>query len=112
MMERRHHGAGATIWGRLPHSIPHVTHSRPSASGLLHETLIVWTREFGRTPEDHAEDSRGRKHHHQVFTPWMVGGSFRLGGVYGASADGGDAVAGDRAHVHEGSSHDPASARA
>lgn len=69
--------------------------------GLLDETLVVWTTEFGRTPYNNAADSRGREHHHQVFSSWMAGGGVKPGIVYGESDDYGIAVAKDRVHVHD-----------
>ena len=69
--------------------------------GLLEDTLVVWTTEFGRTPYNNAADSKGREHHHQVFSSWMAGAGVKPGMVYGASDEHGIAVAENRVHVHD-----------
>ncbi len=69
--------------------------------GMLDDTLVVWTTEFGRTPYHEKADHPGREHHHQVFSSWMAGGGVKSGVVYGASDEHGIAVAEDRVHVHD-----------
>ncbi len=69
--------------------------------GLLNDTLVVWTTEFGRTPYHESADAKGREHHHQVFSSWMAGGGVKGGIVHGASDELGVAVAEDRVHVHD-----------
>ncbi len=51
--------------------------------GLLDETLIVWTGEFGRTP--FSQGSNGRDHNPFGFSVWMAGGGIKGGVVYGAT---------------------------
>ena len=51
--------------------------------GLLDETLIVWTGEFGRTP--FSQGSSGRDHNPFGFSIWMAGGGVRGGSIYGAT---------------------------
>ncbi|MDP7017403.1 MAG: DUF1501 domain-containing protein [Pirellulaceae bacterium] len=51
--------------------------------GLLDETLVVWSTEFGRTPE--VQNKTGRGHHAQGFTFWLAGGGSRGGFRYGAT---------------------------
>lgn len=51
--------------------------------GLLEETLVVWTGEFGRTP--YAEGQEGRDHNTKAFTLWMAGGGIKPGSKYGSS---------------------------
>ena len=51
--------------------------------GLLHDTLVVWGGEFGRSPE--AEAGKGRDHHNLGFTMWMAGGGIRGGQIVGAT---------------------------
>ncbi len=51
--------------------------------GLLDETLVVWTGEFGRTPRHNANG--GRDHWGSVFSLAMAGGGVRAGVVHGAS---------------------------
>ncbi len=69
--------------------------------GLLEDTLVVWTTEFGRTPFNATADHRGREHHHWVFSSWLAGAGVKAGTVYGASDDLGIRVATDRVHVHD-----------
>jgi uncharacterized protein (DUF1501 family) len=69
--------------------------------GLLNDTLVVWTTEFGRTPYHESADAKGREHHHQVFSSWMAGGGVKGGIVHGASDELGVAVADNRVHVHD-----------
>lgn len=62
-----------------------------SARGMLDETLIVWTGEFGRTPRvgqrnsDAGAGADGRDHWPGCFTSVLAGGGIRGGQVYGAS---------------------------
>ena len=69
--------------------------------GMLDETLVVWTTEFGRTPYHEKADHPGREHHHQVFSSWMAGGGVKAGITYGESDEHGIAVGKDRVHVHD-----------
>src|SRR5204862_5128497 len=52
--------------------------------GLLDDTLVVWTSEFGRTPFNNSADAKGREHHPWAFSSWLAGGGVRGGLVYGA----------------------------
>jgi hypothetical protein len=67
--------------------------------GMLDETLVVWTTEFGRTP--HTDGPTGRSHHPYVFSSWLAGGGIRGGMVYGASDDYGYEVADKPVHLHD-----------
>ena len=69
--------------------------------GMLDETLVVWTTEFGRTPYHEKADHAGREHHHQVFSSWLAGGGVKGGIVHGSSDEHDIAVAKDRVHVHD-----------
>jgi len=69
--------------------------------GMLDETLVVWTTEFGRTPYHEKADHPGREHHHQVFSSWLAGGGVKPGLTYGSSDEFGISVAEDRVHVHD-----------
>jgi len=51
--------------------------------GLLKDTLVVWTGEFGRTPKINAD--AGRDHWPQCYTALLAGGGMKKGFVYGAS---------------------------
>ena len=69
--------------------------------GMLEDTLVVWTTEFGRTPFNATADHKGREHHHWVFSSWLAGAGVKPGTVYGASDDYGINVAKDQVHVHD-----------
>jgi uncharacterized protein (DUF1501 family) len=53
------------------------------ARGLMEDTLVVWTTEFGRTP--FAQGSVGRDHNGGSFVSWMCGAGVKQGVAYGAS---------------------------
>ena len=69
--------------------------------GMLDDTLVVWTTEFGRTPFVEKADAKGREHHHWVYSSWLAGAGVNAGSVYGASDDYGINVAKDPVHVHD-----------
>ncbi len=69
--------------------------------GLLEDTLVVWTTEFGRTPYNAAPNAAGREHHHQCFSSWLAGGGVKAGIVHGSTDEYGIAVAEGRVHVHD-----------
>ena len=69
--------------------------------GMLEDTLVVWTSEFGRTPFNAAPGAKGREHHHWVFSSWMAGAGVKPGMTYGESDDHGIRVAKDPVHVHD-----------
>ncbi len=62
--------------------------------GLLDDTIILWTTEFGRMPC--SQGSKGRDHNPFVFTNWLCGGGIK-GGTYGESDEWGFKPA-DRVH--------------
>jgi hypothetical protein len=51
--------------------------------GMLEDTLILWTTEFGRMPS--TQGGKGRDHNPYVFTNWMCGGGVRGGVTVGES---------------------------
>lgn len=67
--------------------------------GLLDDTLVVWTSEFGRTPGQ--DGPRGRGHHPAVFSSWLAGAGIKGGIVHGASDDIGATAAVKPVHVHD-----------
>ena len=69
--------------------------------GLLEDTLVVWTTEFGRTPYHEKADHPGREHHHQVFSSWLAGAGVKSGLMYGSSDEYGIDVTENRVHVHD-----------
>ena len=53
------------------------------ARGLLEDTIVIWTTEFGRMPC--SQGSKGRDHNPFTFTSWVAGGGFKGGTSYGES---------------------------
>ena len=53
-------------------------------SGLLEDTLVLWTTEFGRMPT-HQAGTAGRDHNPDGFTCWMMGAGVKGGVSYGAT---------------------------
>jgi hypothetical protein len=51
--------------------------------GLLEDTIVLWTTEFGRMPC--SQGSKGRDHNPFAFTNWLAGGGVQGGVTYGAS---------------------------
>ena len=52
--------------------------------GLLDETLVLWTTEFGRMPT-HQDGTTGRDHNPDGFTCWMMGAGVKGGTTIGAT---------------------------
>jgi len=67
--------------------------------GLLDETLIVWTGEFGRTP--FAQGSNGRDHNPFGFTIWLAGGGVRGGVTYGKTDEFGYHAIENKLEIHD-----------
>jgi hypothetical protein len=51
--------------------------------GMLQDTIILWTTEFGRMPS--TQGSVGRDHNPYCFTNWLCGGGIRPGVTFGPS---------------------------
>ncbi len=51
--------------------------------GLLDDTIVLWTTEFGRMPS--SQGGKGRDHNPYCFTNWLCGGGIRGGVSYGPS---------------------------
>jgi hypothetical protein len=76
--------------------------------GLLEETLVIWTGEFGRSPYDQdislgkdAEDTFGRGHNPYGFTAWLAGGGIKGGLTHGATDEYGYRAVEGKVHVHD-----------
>jgi hypothetical protein len=73
--------------------------------GLLDETLVVWTGEFGRTPFREGRTAKaanlGRDHHPDAFTMFMAGAGLKRGLSYGGSDDLGFHAVENPVHVHD-----------
>lgn len=67
--------------------------------GLLDETLVVWSGEFGRMPT--SQNGTGRDHNPKGFCAWMAGGGIKGGYVHGTTDELGYAAADDKVHVHD-----------
>ncbi len=53
------------------------------ARGLLDDTIVLWTTEFGRMPC--GQGAKGRDHNPYAFTSWLAGGGVKGGVSYGES---------------------------
>jgi hypothetical protein len=51
--------------------------------GLLDDTIVLWTTEFGRMPC--SQGGKGRDHNPFAFTSWLAGGGVKSGVSHGAS---------------------------
>jgi hypothetical protein len=73
------------------HGIMGASMDRPAAAllrdlkarGLLEDTVVVWTTEFGRMPC--SQGGRGRDHNPSAFTSWLAGGGIKGGVSHGES---------------------------
>ena len=70
-----------------------------AARGLLDQTLIVWSGEFGRTPT--SQRAAGRDHNPNGFTMWMAGGGIVGGKIIGATDEIGLRAVEDKVHMHD-----------
>ena len=75
--------------------------------GLLEDTLVLWSGEFGRTPwsQDLSGsspiDKHGREHQPESFCAWMAGGGVRAGFTHGETDEMGYRVIRGKVHVHD-----------
>ena len=67
--------------------------------GLLEDTLVVWSGEFGRTPD--AQGGNGRDHNNKGFTSWMAGGGVKGGFGYGNTDEYGYEAIEGKCHIHD-----------
>lgn len=67
--------------------------------GMLDDTLVVWTTEFGRTPG--VDGTKGRGHHSACFSSWLAGAGVKGGLTYGSTDEIGSTVAENKVHVHD-----------
>jgi hypothetical protein len=105
-----HHG---DIRGALPKSAaksdqPCVALIRDLKSrGLLEDTLVIWSGEFGRTPwsQDLSGtapiEKHGREHQPDSFCTWLAGGGVKGGLTYGETDEFGYQVVDGRVHIHD-----------
>ena len=76
-------GSSSKNWDQHGDMAEHAKHARnidqPIAGlvrdlkrrGMLEDTLVVWTTEFGRTPG--VDGTKGRGHHSACFSSWLAG---------------------------------------
>lgn len=74
--------------------------------GLLDQTLIVCSGEFGRTPsvemgQNGSGAGLGRDHNHWGYSLWMAGGGVKGGTIYGATDDFGFRAVENPVSVHD-----------
>jgi hypothetical protein len=67
--------------------------------GMLEDTLVVWTTEFGRSAT--VDGRKGRSHHVNAYSSWLAGAGIRGGMVYGKTDEIGSRVVEDPVHVHD-----------
>ena len=67
--------------------------------GLLDETLVAWTGEFGRTPK--INKNAGRDHWARVFSCFMAGGGIKGGVTYGTTDDFSYNIAENPVHIRD-----------
>lgn len=67
--------------------------------GLLTDTIVLWTGEFGRLPVSQGTD--GRDHNRHAFSLWLAGGGFKSGHMHGATDDFGYKSVEQRVSVHD-----------
>lgn len=67
--------------------------------GLLDETIILWSGEFGRTPS--SQGKNGRDHNPFGYTVFMAGGGFKPGVHHGTTDPFGYYAERDRVHLHD-----------
>jgi hypothetical protein len=75
----RDHGDMGTSLDRPAAALIHDLKRR----GLLDDTIILWTTEFGRMPC--SQGGLGRDHNPFTFTNWLAGGGIKGGATYGTS---------------------------
>ncbi len=75
--------------------------------GLLKDTLVLWSGEFGRTPwsQDLSGTApiakHGREHQPESFCAWMAGGGVKGGLTYGETDHMGYRVVNGKVHIHD-----------
>jgi hypothetical protein len=67
--------------------------------GMLEDTLVVWTGEFGRTP--FAQGTDGRDHNPSAFSMWMAGAGVKGGTIFGKTDEYGYRVIENEVTIHD-----------
>ena len=98
LQRRLRHGRGRAQLGRAPADQVRLRPARPDprqagrrrclidlkARGMLDDTLVVWTTEFGRMPT-FQKGAQGRDHNPKGFTAWLAGAGVKRGFSFGAT---------------------------
>ena len=75
------------------------------ARGLLEDTLVIWTGEFGRTPysqtADGAQANPGRDHNPYCWTMWLTGAGIKQGTILGETDEYAWKGVDGKVHVHD-----------
>ena len=71
------------------------------ARGLLDDTLVIWSGEFGRTPTVQGSGMDGRDHNPWGFTMWLAGAGVKGGFSHGATGAYGFYAKRDKMHIHD-----------
>lgn len=79
----RDHG----YWGRVLDTGASALLKDLKSRGLLDETLVLCTTEFGRQPAAQGNRAAGRDHNGGAFTAWLAGGGIKGGVGFGATDD-------------------------
>jgi hypothetical protein len=77
----RDHG----YWGRVLDGGASALLKDLKSHGLLDETLVICTSEFGRQPAAQGNRALGRDHNAGAFTAWLAGGGIQRGISYGTT---------------------------
>ena len=95
--------------GNIPNELPPMAASvdQPIATllrdlksrGLLADTLVVWTTEFGRTP--FAQGTVGRDHNGGTFVTWLAGAGIKPGASVGQSDEWGYQAAEGKTYCYD-----------
>ena len=68
--------------------------------GLLDDTIVWWSSEFGRTPYAQNKGT-GRDHNPDGFTTWLAGGGFKPGFSHGNTDEYGHHAVEGKVHMHD-----------
>jgi hypothetical protein len=93
----------------IPNELPLIARSvdRPCAAllrdlkqrGMLEDTLVIWTTEFGRMP--FTQGASGRDHNGGTFFTWLAGGGIKAGTSHGQSDEFGYAGVSGRTYCYD-----------
>lgn len=72
-------------WGRVLDTGAAALLKDLKARGMLEDTLVMCTTEFGRQPAGQGDRAAGRDHNAGAFTAWMAGGGVKGGVGFGAT---------------------------